>query len=154
MNLPRRLTSVMRESLSFRLNAEADVGQISFGSVTSVATMRWTTTTRRNARTTCSTSGSSGMRRSLSQSSSGGKPTFLTLSCLCLNCSNRTRSSQRPQEQVPLKTSQVRKGGLPPQFRLDLVRLRANDRFNLRLDVLNQPWLVSFEVQTQQRFRI
>src|SRR5713226_2937711 len=61
MNLPRRLTSVMSESLSFLLNAEGVVGAISFGSVTSAATMRRPTTTRRSARTTCSTSGSSGI---------------------------------------------------------------------------------------------
>src|SRR5258708_1013511 len=62
MNLPRRETPVMVELFSFRLNAEGVVGAISFGSVTSAATMRRPITTRRNARTRCSTSGSSGIR--------------------------------------------------------------------------------------------
>src|SRR5258708_14447744 len=108
MNLPRRETPVMVELFSFRLNTEGVVGAISFESVTSAATMRRPIMTRRNARTTCSTSGSSGIR----------------LDYFTTETQRITELTQRNQ----------------------LVRFRSDDRFNLRLDALDQPRLVSFEV--------
>src|SRR5438270_7518026 len=65
MNLPLRDTALIEQFLILRLKVETDCGAISFGRRIALA-MIVRPTTARNARTTCSTSGSSGMTQSLS----------------------------------------------------------------------------------------
>src|SRR5437016_148354 len=61
MYFPRRATPVIIDPLSLRLKREGDDGAINFGSLISLATIVRPTTARQSARTTCSTSGSSGI---------------------------------------------------------------------------------------------
>src|SRR2546423_9718058 len=67
MNLPLRDTPVILAFLIFRVNDDAESGAISFARRTSLATIVRPTTARRNVRTTCSTSGSSGIHTNLIQ---------------------------------------------------------------------------------------
>src|SRR5882724_3507869 len=66
MYLPRRETPVIVAPFSLRLKRAADMGETSFGRRISLARMRRPVTTGRRARTTCSTSGSSGTPESVS----------------------------------------------------------------------------------------
>src|SRR5438552_8922337 len=59
--LPRLPTAAMRRFRSLRSNADRDVPEAILLRLSSVARIRRPTITRRSARTTCSTSGSSGI---------------------------------------------------------------------------------------------
>src|ERR1044072_7951461 len=67
MYLPRRFTASMRAPRSLRLKDAGEMPARRRGRFTSTPTMHCPTTARRSPRTTCSTSGSSGIRACLSQ---------------------------------------------------------------------------------------
>src|SRR5690348_8672415 len=135
MNLPRRPTLEMRALRSWRSKPGREMPGAMRLRFSSAATMRRPVTTGDKARTTCSTSGSSGITRKQFHAKA-------------------QRKTQSRKEEFCICFLSVFASSFAPLREMSLFLFSIDDRFDLFLDLVYEWFFAGFDVETQEWFGV